>query len=67
MASNIMLTLLFLGVVLVVHYLAPPRDRWKLLLTASLIFYASASLWMLLLTGVSAVWHPASSWRSFCL
>lgn len=56
MASNIMLTLLFLGVVLVVHYLAPPRDRWKLLLTASLIFYASASLWMLLLTGVSACW-----------
>ena len=35
MASNIMLTLLFLGVVLVVHYLAPPRDRWKLLLTAT--------------------------------
>lgn len=56
MASNIMLTLLFLGVVLVLYYLAPPRTRWVLLLTASLIFYASASLRMLLLAGVSACW-----------
>ncbi len=56
MASNIMLTLLFLGAVLMVYYLAPSRDRWRLLLTASLIFYASASLKMLLLVVASACW-----------
>ena len=56
MASNVMLTLLFLGAVLLVYYLAPPRSRWGLLLAASLIFYASASGWMLLLTGISACW-----------
>ncbi len=56
MASNIMLTLLFLGAVLMVYYLAPSRNRWRLLLTASLIFYASASLKMLLLVVASACW-----------
>ncbi len=56
MASNIMLTLLFLGVVLAVYYLAPSRMRWGVLLAASLIFYASASHWMLLLAGGSACW-----------
>lgn len=56
MASNVMLTLLFLGAVLVVYYLAPPRARWGLLLAASLIFYASASGFMLALAGLSACW-----------
>lgn len=56
MASNIMLTLLFLGVVLIVYYLTPSRMRWGILLAASLIFYASASRWMLLLAGGSACW-----------
>lgn len=56
MASDIMLTLLFLGAVLVIYYLAPSRIRWGILLAASLIFYASASVWMLLLTGISACW-----------
>ena len=51
-----MLTLLFLGAVLVIYYLAPSRIRWGILLAASLIFYASASVWMLLLTGISACW-----------
>ena len=56
MASDIMLTLLFLGAVLAVYYLAPSRIRWWILLAASLGFYASASGWMLLLTGASAWW-----------
>ena len=56
MASDIMLTLLFLGAVLAVYYLAPPRIRWGVLLAASLIFYASASLWMLLPAGITACW-----------
>lgn len=55
-----MLTLLFLGAVLVVYYLAPPRGRWGVLLTASFIFYLCANPWMVLLVGVSACW----SWFS---
>lgn len=56
MASNIMLTLLFLAVVLVVYYLAPLRARWGILLAASLIFYMSTTPWMLFLVGASALW-----------
>lgn len=56
MASDIMLTLLFLGAVLIVYYLAPPRIRWGILLAANLIFYASASFWMLLPAGITVCW-----------
>ncbi|MCI8599069.1 MAG: MBOAT family protein [Lachnospiraceae bacterium] len=56
MVSNIMLTLLFLGAVLVAYYLSPPRGRWGVLLTASLIFYLSANPWMVLMVGASACW-----------
>ena len=47
MASNTMLTLLFLAAVLGVYYLAPRRARWGILLAASMIFYMSATPWML--------------------
>ena len=56
MASNIMLTIAFLAVVLVFYYLVPQRHRWGVLLLASLIFYVSASPWLVLLVGVSALW-----------
>ncbi len=60
MASNIMLTLLFLAVVLVVYYVLPKGTRWGVLLLASVIFYMSASPWLVLLVGGSALW----SWYS---
>ena len=56
MVSNIMLTLLFLGAVLAVYYLLPQRVRWVILLLASLIFYMSASKWLVFLVGASASW-----------
>ena len=56
MASNTMLTLLFLAAVLGVYYLAPRRARWGILLAASMIFYMSATPWMLFLVGASSCW-----------
>lgn len=56
MTSNIMLTLLFLAAVLAVYYLTPQRVRWAILLLASLVFYMSANLYLVLLAGSSAVW-----------
>lgn len=54
MTSNIMLTLLYLAGVLVIYYLIPQRMRWGILLVTSVIFYMSASPWLVLLVGISA-------------
>lgn len=56
MVSNVMLTLCFLGAVLVIYYALPKAYRWICLLAASCVFYASVDPWMLLLIGGSTLW-----------
>ena len=52
--------LIFLPVVILLHWLTPHRYRWIVLLTASVIFYASWNIpLMLLLVGVVAVTYLA--------
>jgi D-alanyl-lipoteichoic acid acyltransferase DltB (MBOAT superfamily) len=60
MASDIMLTLLFLAAVLVVYYLVSKQARWGILLAGSILFYLSASPRMLLLVAASALWSWAA-------
>ena len=60
MASNVMLTLAFLAGVLAVYYLFPKKSRMWILLAASLIFYMSADIRMLLLAVLSGLWSFAA-------
>ncbi len=54
--TNLLLTLLFLAVTLGVFYVVPASRRWMVLLTASVIFYASAHPYLLWLVVATVTW-----------
>ena len=47
--------LIFLPVVVTLYWLLPHRARWVLLLCASLFFYMSWNVWLIILIGITTV------------
>lgn len=47
--------LIFLPVVVILYWVLPAKFRWMLLLAASLFFYMSWNVWLIVLIGITTV------------